>query len=240
VSQPSVIHLTCRPGREDAINAIYRQEIGEPFLIWTRSQIAERIRAVNAGQVETLAHLRGKLASIEDWNRAFPEMCEGRGNILIADHEATLTPLQLLNLRKFVLFIERHKEDFDSIEGLETAKMLLGGAGRSGIGVAVPHEPKSEIYKLCVRYKKLELWTQYYKFRNEPSRIAWASLKVQTVPWRADRTVEALVKALPDYSDKSEFPPALLLRRALLPTTNMPPDDQAVPGKSVVQLRKRR
>lgn len=238
MSQPSIIQVVAKPGRSEAINACYRQELGEEFLIWTKAHIAERIRAVNAGQVEALSHLRGRLDSIADWNRALPEMAEGRGSILIADHEATLTPLQLLDLRKYVLFIERHKNEFESIEGMETAQMLLGGAGRKGIGVVAPEEPKSEIYVLCVRYKRLDLWTQFYKFRAEPSKNTWAALKTQTVPWRTDRTVDSLVKSLTCNPGRDEFPSALTLRRALLPS-NLPPAASDALGRGAVPLQPR-
>lgn len=237
MSQPSVIHVIAKPGRADAINAAYKAEIGEDFLIWTKAHIASRIRAVNAGKVEALFHLKGKLESIHDWNRELPEMAEGCGSVLIADHEATLTPIQLLALQRYFLFIERHKADFECIEGMEVAQMLLGGAGRKGIGVVAPEEPKSEIYLLCVRHKKLELWAQFYKFRADPSKNTWAGLKSQSVPWRQDRTVDSLVKSLP--GPKDEFPNAMTLRRALLPT-NLPPEAGSAIGKTVLTLKPRR
>jgi hypothetical protein len=223
VSQPSVIRVVAKPGRAEAINAKYRQELGEEFLIWTKALIAMRIRAVNAGKIEALAHLRGQINSITDWNRLLPHMAENNGRVLMADHEATLTPLQLLDLRKYFLFLERHRDDFESIEGMETAQMLLGGVGRTGIGVVAPQEPKSEIYVLCVRHKVVDLWVQYYKFRNEPSIQTWAALKNMTVPWRMDRTVESLVKSLPSFSADEVYPSALILRRALLPTSRTKP-----------------
>jgi hypothetical protein len=232
---PALIHVVSKPGRAQAINASYRAEVENGFLIWTRDRIAAHIRAVNAGQVEALIHLRGQLGSIADWNRELPEMAEGCGSVLIGDHEATLTPLLLVSLRKSVIFIEKHREEFKSIEGMEFAQMLLGGPGRAGIGVVAPGKPKSMIYVLCVRYKKLDLWTKVYKFRCDPSRHTWAGLKSQTVPWLCDRTVESLVKVIPSYSAGEEFPSAITLRRALLPS-NLPPAAQTALGDHVVKL----
>lgn len=223
---PSVIQLVSRPGRERAINAHYKAELGKDFLIWTRAVIAARIRAVNAGEVEALLHLRGQLETIEDWNRALPEMAEGHGSVLIADHEATLTQVELISLRREVLFIEKHHDDFSSIEGMDVAQMLLGGAGRKGIGVVAPAEPQSEIYLLCVRHTRLDLWTLFCNFRAEPSKHTWAGLQIQTVPWLGDRTVRALIEQTSGYSTSDEFPSALVLRRALLPAT-LPPTTSA-------------
>src|SRR6185437_9290374 len=206
---PALIHLVSKPGRAQAINASYKAEVEDGFLIWTRDRIAARIRAVNAGQVEALNHLRGQLKSIDDWNRKLPEMAEGCGSVLIGDHEATLTPLLLVSLRRSVLFIEKHRTDFKSIEGMEVAQMLLGGPGRAGIGVVAPEAPRSPIYVLCVQHKKLDLWAKLYKFRNEPCGHTWTSLKSETVPWHRDRTVEALVKVGPGYLHGDEFPSAM-------------------------------
>ena len=233
---PSLIQLVSKPGRERAINAHYKAELGKEFLIWTRGRIAAQIRAVHTGEVEALSHLRGQLETIEDWNRNLPEMAEGCGSVLIADHEATLTPVELVSLRKEVLFIERHRTEFSSVVGMEFAQMLLGGAGRQGIGVVAPEEPQSEIYVLCVRYKKLELWTQFCNFRGEPSPHTWAGLKSQTVPWLSDGTVKSLVERTPGYSAEDEFPSKLVLRRALLPAT-LPP---ATGGCVVRPLPRRR
>lgn len=239
MSQLYLIHVTAKPGREEAINAFFQQELGEDFLIWTRAQIAARIRAVNAGELESLAHLRGKLESIADWNLALPEMAEGHGSVLIADSEATLSPKQLIELRKYVLFIERHRQEFASIDGMDAAQMLLGGAGRKGIGVVAPDEPKSEIYILSVKYKRLELWTSYYRFRAEPTKATWEVLKSQIVPWRADRTVEALVSSIGGLAPQEQFPSQIALRRALLPT-NLPQEaQQALKEGGVVPFKPR-
>lgn len=239
VSQLYLIHVIAKPGREEAINAIYRQEIGEDFLIWTKAHIAARIREVNAGKVEALSHLRGKLESIGDWNRQLPEMAEGHGSILIADSEATLTPKQLLALRKYVLFIEKHKDEFSSIDGMQSAQMLLGGAGRKGIGVVAPEEPASEIYILSVRYKRLELWTRFYRFRADPSRATWTALRFEPVPWRNDRTVDSLVKSLGGVPDNEQYPSQLTLRRALLPKGGLPPDAVQALKDGVVPFKPR-
>jgi hypothetical protein len=179
-----------------------------------------------------------QLTSIADWNRLLPEMAEGRGSVLIADSEATLTPKQLIALRRYVLFIERHKDEFTSIEGMDQAKMLLGGAGRKGIGVSAPAEPKSEIYVLSVRYQKLELWTRFYRFQANPSRGTWTALRFETVPWRNDRTVDDLVKAIGGIPPDEQFPSQLTLRRALLPK-QLPPEALDALKKGVIPFKPR-
>ena len=80
MGHPFLIRVAAKVGSAATINTRWKSQFGDD-LIWTRARIDDQIRAVQAGQVEALAHLRDRLRTIEDWNRQLPDMAEGCGTI---------------------------------------------------------------------------------------------------------------------------------------------------------------
>lgn len=234
MSPPYLIRVAAKADSVATINTRWSARFGEE-LIWTKARIEEHIQAARSGAIESLAHLREQIRSIEDWNRVLPECAENHGTILIADHESTITPLNLLQLHAQVLFLERYKILFEDIVGIEEAYDLMGGRG-STCGIAannspIPSAPQSAIYRHCVLHHRLDLWLDFHAFRESPTMTTWNSLKIHTVPWEKDSCVEQLT----DFRSSSwsirhgTVPSQLDVRRALTPKDKLAEEQDELP-----------
>jgi hypothetical protein len=229
----SEIRVRAAPGCSERINTMYDRVFHRVYLVWTRHLIAERIQSINAGDVEALQHLRGKLSSVEDWNSALPHMAEGHGRVVIGEE---LTPVRLHVLSRHVQFITDHRPLFATVEGLDVARVLLGGARHHEIWRDLRPAARPAIYRQCIDHGCLHLWVFFCAYQSGRSLSAWQPLSEQTVPWRDARTVATLVADNGwRASDDRDVPDLLTVRRALAPASA---HENAATAVDVVHLRR--
>lgn len=194
------LEFKAKPGCENQINQAYAEHRGnaKEWLVYSDDIIAEEIRYVHSVEGEGQAHLRPYLTSVQDWERVFPALKSGTGQLKLSGLELSEEGLEeKQQLVSDIAFVLRHRMLFSSIEGLDDAREL--GLTDFKADRIVQHKslaretenptfqqlPKSrsQVYRLCVQFDRPDFWATYLDFKTDPSEATWDMLRHKVIGW---------------------------------------------------------
>lgn len=182
--------VTAKPNLTAMINAAWGNRFGGT-LVQTVATIEESIRQLNADPL--LQHMAVK--DVDEWNATYPAFAEGKGSIMLGDNPPAAWEAQTLGEQ--INWLIRHADLFQTIEGLDAARRVLGmpipySALHDGQPVhaqqtpnfdGMPKLPRDAVYQHCREHHRPNLWAAVMTFRQEPGRMSWDALKDEFVPW---------------------------------------------------------
>jgi hypothetical protein len=191
------VNVQAKSGCTAQINDLWTRAGHAPELIWTPERIQREIERIHAAP--ECAHLR-YILSIEDWNKAFPIMADGVGQVFIGSvgFDIEADPEETQQLISQVRFILEHRFLFERVTGLEDARSALGMAdvegdfldahGKAGYYEqasfeTLPRMANSPVYQACLQAGRPDFWAAWVAFCNVPSEQTWERLRSYVVPW---------------------------------------------------------
>lgn len=206
--------LKVEPEKADAIQALFEFESGlSATLVEHTASIARHIAYIHGPEGESQAHLRPYVTSEAQWDKTFPTMAKGRGEIVIGWDYGQDEATRALAKLKFVLDhpelfvrateIRELASFFDSEVGEKfpqlQCKLALSThpsglfwteiiGGKPSLPEPEPsfeqmHKENNELYNLALIHNAAHFWHAFVLFRANPNQESWANLRGYLVPW---------------------------------------------------------
>jgi hypothetical protein len=193
------VELKAKPGCEDQINAAFSAMTGNPkdFLVYSEKKIKADIAYIHSPKGTSQAHLRPYLNTVDDWEKVFPTMRLGTGEIKVSgvedDDEA-----RIAQIKRNIQFVLDYRMLFKTVTGLDDATRhgFCSFKGDMIEDHKIKNRPpsneptfsdlpkgRSEFYKQCVKYSRPDLWSAYLDFEKDPTELTWTSLRQKVIPW---------------------------------------------------------
>lgn len=242
------LDLEAKRGCEDQINELYRQMTGNPndFLVYSDEVIRSEIEYIHSPAGESQAHMRPWLRTVQDWNMHFPTCRSGTGQIRLTGVGEMLRNVsnpetkvdeevqRVLQTQRDVQFVLDNRLLFKKIWGLDEARQrgltdfgpgdgLIDGKPvyrprESEVGFSELPRGKCEVYRLCVKHNRPDLWKAYVEFAQNPNRETWRELRSKCIPWHGLSTVWQRVERVAQQQDGKDYGLLGRFREGRVPT----------------------
>ena len=217
------LELKAKPGCEDQINQAYAAHRGDAkhWLVYSDKIIEEEIRYIHSPKGAAQAHLRPYLKTLKDWQRVFPALKSGTGQLKLSGLEFSEEESEeKRRLIADIAFILNHRMLFSSIEGLDGARELgltdfsaeriveHKGLSRKTEALSFAQLPKSRsaLYRRCVEWDRADLWGAYLDFRQSPCEQTWCALRSKVISWiKGEPTIWQRVETAASERDGKHF-----------------------------------